>query len=100
MTLLVFLVLLNLTTLNYLTNHPLIEIFSTNIKMVTFSDINECVESPCSQGEECKNTVGSYQCVAMQCLPGFELLDGVCTGISLFYIVHSHRIYTLNKLED
>ena len=34
-----------------------------------FSDINECVNSPCRNGATCINTQGAYQC---KCKPGFK----------------------------
>ncbi|XP_073349644.1 thrombomodulin-like [Pagrus major] len=45
-------------------------------------DVNECEEDdPCTgEGEQCKNTQGSFQC---WCREGFEPEDGVCVDVSI-----------------
>lgn len=45
-------------------------------------DVNECEEEdPCTgEGEQCHNTLGSFQCV---CREGFDSEDGVCMDVSI-----------------
>jgi hypothetical protein len=46
-------------------------------------DINECAEkpSPCTLGERCDNTPGSYRCVqTFACSTGLEMKDLQCLG--------------------
>lgn len=45
-------------------------------------DVNECEEEdPCTgEGEECKNTKGTFQCV---CKDGFDEEDGACVNVTI-----------------
>ena len=51
-----------------------------------FSDINECVNSPCQNGATCINTHGGYHC---KCKPGFkgnQCEQGKC------FMIENHRL--------
>lgn len=68
-------------------------------------DVNECLEkkSPCdSKAQFCVNNEGSYNCLdcdrscdgcegdgpdmCVRCKDGFELRNGICTGMSIFSV--------------
>lgn len=61
----------------------IINLYIIIIYMLPRVDINECMEGThsCSNANNnfCVNTIGSYRC---QCNTGYQLVQGVCTGIA------------------
>lgn len=65
-----------------------------------YSDIDECLASPCDDNAACLNTDGSYEC---SCAPGFEGDGQTCTGnktenASLTTCAKSKRLYVFCQI--
>ena len=68
--------------------------YDTDLNLLRFSDIDECVSTPCQNGGTCKDQVNGYLC---QCAPGYTDLQ--CqTGkeVTVFRNVLLNILYALS----
>ena len=58
----------------------------SNYLFSTFSDVDECSSgtATCMENSGCVNQDGSYACI---CNPGYDYVDGKCTGKKMIYLM-------------